>query len=275
VLAGGEFIYEQTASAETEYTFKHILTQEVAYNSVLMERRRFLHERTGEAIEALFKSRIDDHLAELAHHYSRSANKRKAIEYMFRAGVQAAARFAFPESIARFSGALEMLQHLPDDSERARQELSLQSALGGSLAAAKGWAAAELEPVYARAHELCAQVRDPVLAFRPLWGRWLMRYWKLELHGALEVADELLAAADDAKDQAMFLAGHFARGGALIALGEFIPGNEHLEKTLTIFDVRQPLPGALEDFRLACFFSRTLVCTHWATPIVRGRKRAI
>jgi class 3 adenylate cyclase len=54
-LQTGEFIYEQPASGEAEYTFKHALTQEVAYNSVLMERRRLLHERTGEAIETLFK----------------------------------------------------------------------------------------------------------------------------------------------------------------------------------------------------------------------------
>src|SRR6266481_8524025 len=68
-LQAGEFIYEQAALGEG-YTFKHVLTQEVAYNSVLLERRQLLHERTGEAIEALFKERIDDHLAELAQHYS-------------------------------------------------------------------------------------------------------------------------------------------------------------------------------------------------------------
>ena len=128
-LQTGEFIYEQPALGETEYTFKHALTQEVAYNSVLMERRRLLHERTGEAIEALFKERIDDHLAELAHHYSRSANTRKAVEYLFRAGRQAAARCAYSEAVSRLSSALEFLKHLPDDAERARQELSVQSAL--------------------------------------------------------------------------------------------------------------------------------------------------
>ena len=134
-LQAGEFIYEQAALGETEYTFKHALTQEVAYNSVLMERRRLLHERTGEAIEALFKERIDDHLAELAHHYSRSANTRKAVEYLFRAGSQAAARFAFSEAVTRLSSALEFLKHLPDDAERARQELAVQYVLGLSLAA--------------------------------------------------------------------------------------------------------------------------------------------
>jgi predicted ATPase len=253
-LQAGEFIYERPAFGEAEYTFKHMLTQEVAYNSVLMERRRLLHERTGEAIEALFKERVDDHLAELAHHYSRSANTRKAVEYLFRAGSQAAARSAYPEAITRLSSALEFLKHLADDTERARQELSVQSALGGSLANAKGYAAAELEPVYARTRELCAQIRDPALAFRPLFGQWLMRFWKLELHTALELADELLAAAEDAKDPAMLLTGNQARGTVLLYLGELGSANEHLEKALAVFDLRQPLSSGLETRRVSSFY---------------------
>jgi predicted ATPase len=79
---------------------------------MLMERRRLLHERTGEAIETLFKDRIDDHLAELAHHYSRSADTRKAVEYLFRAGKQATARSANSEAITRLFNALELLKHL-------------------------------------------------------------------------------------------------------------------------------------------------------------------
>jgi len=148
-LQASEFIDEQPASKETEYTFKHALTQEVAYNSILVERRRLMHERTGEAIEALFKERIDDHLAELAHHYSRTANTRKAVDYLFRAGRQATARSAFSEAVIRLSSALEFLKDLPDDAERARKELPVLSALGFSLGATKGYAAAELEPVYA------------------------------------------------------------------------------------------------------------------------------
>src|SRR5713101_4886577 len=199
-LQASEFIYEQPALGGAEYTFKHALTQEVAYNSVLLERRRLLHERTGEAIEALFKERIDDHLTELAHHYSRTANTRKAVEYLFRAGSRAAERFAHSEAVTQLFSALEFLKHLPDDAERARTELSAQSVLGLSLAAVKGWAAAELEPVYARTRELCAQVRDPALAFPALLGQWAMCWFKLELHAALKIADILLATAEDTKD---------------------------------------------------------------------------
>ena len=252
-LQTGEFIYEQPALGETEYTFKHALTQEVAYNSVLMERRRLLHERAGEAIEALFKDRIDDHLAELAHHYSRTANARKAVEYLFRAGSQSAERLAYSEAVTRLSNAVDLLKHLPDDAERARQELSVQSLLGSSVSNVKGWAAAELEPAYARARELCAQIRDPALAFRPLFGQWLFRYWKLELDKALELADELLAAAENAKDPAMLLIGNTARGDTLFELGELVSALEYLEKALAVFDLRQPLPAALEALRLGSF----------------------
>src|SRR5271167_393944 len=58
-----EFIYEQPAVGDTEYIFKHALTQEVAYNSVLLERRRQLHERAAAALETLYKPSVDEHLA--------------------------------------------------------------------------------------------------------------------------------------------------------------------------------------------------------------------
>jgi tetratricopeptide (TPR) repeat protein len=253
-LLAGEFIYEQPMLRETEYIFKHALTQEVAYGSVLMERRRLLHERTGKAIEGLFKDRIDDHLAELAHHYSQSTNTRKAVEYMFRAGSQAAACYAHSGAVSRLSSALELLKRLPDDAERARQELSMQSVLGLSLSNSKGWAVAELEPVYARVRELCAQIREPALAFRPLYGQWLGLLWKRELHSALELADELLATADDVKDPAMLLCGNYARGATLISLGELVSAKEHLEKALAVFDLGQPLPAELERSRLGSFY---------------------
>jgi tetratricopeptide (TPR) repeat protein len=254
IAGAGASLAMMDAEIRRRRTFKHALTQEVAYNSVLMERRRLLHERTGEAIEALFKERIDDHLAELAHHYSRSANTRKAVQYLFLAGDQAGTRSAYSEAITRLSSALALLERLPDDAERARTELAVLSALAGSLSNAKGWAAAELEPVHARARELCTQIREPALAFRPLFGQWIKRWWKLELHTALELADEILAVAEDAKVPAMFMAGNAARGATLICLGELVSANEHLEKALAVVDLRQPLPVELEAQRLGSLF---------------------
>ena len=90
-----EFMYEQPAMGDAEYIFKHALTQEVAYNSVLIERRKQLHERIGGALEMLYASSLDDHLAELANHYGRADNPDRAVQYLTLAGKQALERSAF------------------------------------------------------------------------------------------------------------------------------------------------------------------------------------
>ncbi len=129
-LRAGEFIYEQPAFPETEYIFKHALTQEVAYNSLLSGRRKLLHERAGQALESMFSGQLDDHLSRLAHHYSRSDNVTKAIEYLGRAGRQAMQRCAHADAINSLTAAIDLLQRLPDNPERNQQEALLQLAVG-------------------------------------------------------------------------------------------------------------------------------------------------
>ena len=107
----GEFIYEQPAITDTEYIFKHALTQQVAYDSVLMERRQQLHERTASALEKLYASSIEEHLAALAHHYGRSANFDKAVQFLMRAGQQARERSAFAEARAQLQQGLDWIKN--------------------------------------------------------------------------------------------------------------------------------------------------------------------
>jgi predicted ATPase len=85
-LASAEFIYEEALYPEAQYTFKHALTQEVAHNSLLNERRLTLHEDVGTVMETIFAGRLEEHYAELAHHYSHSRNTEKAIAYSELAG---------------------------------------------------------------------------------------------------------------------------------------------------------------------------------------------
>ena len=139
----GEFIYEQPAVGDTEYIFKHALTQEVAYNSVLIERRKQLHERIGAALETLYASSLDDHLAELAHHYGRSANRAKAFEFLHRAGDQAVGRASYAEAESYFAAALEVLAAMPESPERDARELRVRSSFGEALIVTKGFGAPE------------------------------------------------------------------------------------------------------------------------------------
>ena len=276
-LQAGEFIYEQPALGEAEYTFKHALTQEVAYNSVLMERRGSCTSAPGRGDRGAvaFKERIDGHLAELAHHYSRSANTRKAIEYLSRAGSPGGSPLCLLRSGQPTPPAPWSCSSIcPTTPRRARPELSLQTLLGLSLANVKGWAAAELEPVYARARELCAQIRDPVLAFRPLLLQWLMRWWKLELDKALELADELLSIAEKVKDRKDASVRELGAGQTLLLLGEFVSANEHQEKGMAAFELHQPLPKELELTTVLRSTACPLACPGLAIPIVPGQNRA-
>ncbi|HKN59652.1 MAG TPA: adenylate/guanylate cyclase domain-containing protein [Candidatus Acidoferrales bacterium] len=109
-LQTAEFIYEQPAAGDVEYTFKHALTQQVAYEAILHERRKVLHERVGTAIERLYADRLEERYRDLARHFAKSANSAKAIEYLVRAGDAAAAKFAFREAEACWEDALRLFE---------------------------------------------------------------------------------------------------------------------------------------------------------------------
>jgi predicted ATPase len=238
-LQAAEFIYEQPAFPEPEYTFKHALTQEVAYNSVLIERRKVLHEHTGQAIEVLFPSRLEDHYGDLAHHYSRSGNTQKAVEYLQRAGQQAVQRSAHAEAISHLTTALEFLRTLPDTPARTQHELGLQIALGTPLMATKGFAAPEVGALYTRARELCQQGGDTAQLFPVLFGLWRFSLLRAELPLARELAEQMMRLAQQAQDAALVLVAHRALGPTLLWQGEMPLAREHVEQGNALYDPQQ------------------------------------
>ena len=218
-----EFLYEQPAFPEVEYIFKHALTQEVAYGTVLQERRKALHERTAQAIEALYRANFEDHYSELAHHYSRSGNTAKAVEYLSLAGQQAVQRSANAEAITHLTTALELLKTLPDTPARARQELTLQLSLGASLMATKGYSAAEVEQTYTRAQELCLQVGEPLQVAQVLYGRWAFNDVRGNHTAALALGEQFLAVAHRQQDSTLSLVAHAVLGTTLLCLWRVCP----------------------------------------------------
>src|SRR5437588_296741 len=143
ILQRGEFIYERPAFPEIEYIFKHELAQEVAYNSVLIERRRMLHERTAHALETLYGDSIEDHLADIAYHYNRSGNHSQAVDYLIWAAQQAEQRSAFAQSAAYFEEALTRLSALPATPERDRKEIAIHAGLSEITVISSGYGAPE------------------------------------------------------------------------------------------------------------------------------------
>jgi predicted ATPase/class 3 adenylate cyclase len=238
-LQAAEFIYEQPAFPEVEYSFKHALTQEVAYNSVLIERRKVLHERIAQAMEALFHSRLEDYYGDLAHHYTRSGNTQKAVEYLQLAGQQAGQRSAYIEAIGHLTTALELLQTLPDTPERAQRELGLQIALGPPLAASKGFSTPEVEKAYTRARELCQQIGETSQLFPVLFGLWRFYLVRQELQTTRALGEQLLNLAQSAQDPTLLMVAHNALGTSLFDLGECSSARAHLEQSIALHDPLQ------------------------------------
>ena len=137
-------LYETHLFPELAYTFKHVLTYQVAYASLWQERRRSLHAHILEALEVLAGARRSEQVERLAHHALQGEVWDKALTYHWDAGNKAVARSAHAEAISYLMTALELLQVLPDTPERAQQELAIQTTLGPVLMAMKGFATPEV-----------------------------------------------------------------------------------------------------------------------------------
>jgi predicted ATPase len=237
-LQGKEFLYEQPAFPEVEYLFKHALTQEVAYNSMLHERRKALHEQTAKAVESLYSGDLDEHFSELAHHYSRSGNTEKAVQYLGLAGQQAVQRSAYAEAASQLALALDLLKTLPDTQERARQELMLQLALGVSLLATN-YAVPEVERVYTRARELCQQLGETPQLCRVLRGLWLFYLSRAEYKTAFDMAEQFLDLAQRLQDPTFLVGAHEEMGFSLFLSAEWVAAREHYEQGIPLYDPRK------------------------------------
>jgi predicted ATPase len=234
-----EFLYEQPAFPEVEYIFKHALTQEVAYGTVLQEQRKALHECTAQAVEALYHLKLEDHYSSLAHHYSRSGNTEKAVKYGGLAGQQAIRQSANTEAVSYLTIALELLRTLPDTPGRVRQELALQVALGPALMAAKSTTAPEVERVYVRARELCQQMGESPQLFSVLWGLYIFYFLRGEFQTGRELGEQIFSLAQRQQDSALLLEAHQALAIILFWLGEPVSARAHMEQGLALYNSQQ------------------------------------
>ena len=132
-LQAAEFLYETRLFPDHEYTFKHALTHEVAYGSLLQERRRGLHARIVEALEALAGERLAEQVERLAHHALRGEVWDKALAYFRQAGEKAMGQSAYREAVGYFEQALSALPHLPEQRDTREQAIDLRLALRSAL----------------------------------------------------------------------------------------------------------------------------------------------
>ena len=221
------------------YRFVHALYQEVLYERVSVGRRVSLHQRIGARQAEAYGNRSREIAAELAVHFERGRDYRRAAQYLQYAGENALRRNAHREAIDLLTQGLAVLQLLPPHADLFLQELALQIALGVPLVATKGYAAPEVAQVYDRARELCRQAGEAPHLFPALLGLYGFYLVRAELATARELGELSLVLAERAQDPALLMLAHGTLGNSLFFLGELRGAREHLERGIALYDVQQ------------------------------------
>jgi predicted ATPase/DNA-binding XRE family transcriptional regulator len=224
----------------SHYRFRHILFQRYLYTSLDDVERAYLHETVGTAMEELYQDQTEEVAVQLAWHFQMAGSVVKAAGYLWGAGERAVRLSAHEEAITHFTQALELFETLPDPSQYAREELSLQTALGHALIVVKGSAAPEVEHAFARARELCQQVGETPQLFQVLWGLHTYYLPRGNIHPtALELARQLLDLAQSLQDPALLIAAQYALGSTLFWFGDHPQAQAHLEQGITLHGLHE------------------------------------
>jgi class 3 adenylate cyclase/predicted ATPase/transcriptional regulator with XRE-family HTH domain len=238
-LQATEFLYELHLFPEHVYTFKHALTQEVTYQSLLQRTRKQYHQQIAQVLIERFPDTVATRPELLAHHYTEAALSAQAVPYWQRAGQRAIERSAHMEAIGYLSKGLELLKAWPDTPERAQQELTLQLALGTPLLMIKGTTAPEVEHAYSRAQDLCRQLGDSSERFTMMVGLWRFYLNRARLRTAHELGEQCFALAQRLHDHVLLQETHLMLGSTLLYQGELASARTHLERGIALYDPRQ------------------------------------
>lgn len=263
-LQHAELIFRRGLPPDAQYTFKHALVQDAAYGTLLHARRQQLHGRIATTLEQQFPEIVETQPARVAQHFVEGGFIEKAVGYYLKAGQQAIARATMSEAVAQLRKGLDLLAGLPDDAARQVLELDLQIALGHALETTKGLAAVETGEVYARARQLCEQLKRPARLGVILYGQYLFRIVRGELEQAEHHAEELRRLRAAGNDAMWKCFGAQISGNICFYLGKFSDVRAYHENVFSLWDptYRAFAPTAEDPYVGAMMhFFRTLVCS--------------
>ena len=218
-LQGREFLYETHLFPDQVYTFKHALTREVAYGSLLHVRRRALHRQIVEALEALYPDRLGEYAERLAQHALRGEVWEKAVLYCRQAGEKARNSGAFREAVTSFEQALDALGHLPEPPDTGVFAIELHQGLGAalSLVGEHARSLAQLGEAEARARQLGDRARLGRVLARMVTVRLIVG----DVAGAMAAGREALELAARLGDPALHVHASYRLGQVYALMGDY------------------------------------------------------
>jgi DNA-binding NtrC family response regulator/tetratricopeptide (TPR) repeat protein len=200
-LQAAEFLYQSAAGPAPEYTFKHALTHDVAYETLLDQRRTELHGAVGQAIERLYAHQLEEQAAILSYHYARSDRHDKAVEYALVGGDRAARLYANTEARTCYEQALALARNLPPSPRSQRWEIDAAFKLAAMAITRQDFEQVQSELERARA--LSEGLSDEARSARALYWLGRVEYVRGNFSTAIDFANRSLSIADRLGDEAL------------------------------------------------------------------------
>jgi serine/threonine protein kinase/predicted ATPase len=221
------------------YVFQNSLFQTYLYNTLDEVERSHLHEEVGNILEAIYGAQADEISIQLARHFQEAGIIPKALEYFAKAGNRALHLSAYPEAIAHFSKALEILDSYPHSPERDKQQLSLEIPLAASLQAIHGFGAPEAVSAYGRIQELCQKIPESPHLITALY--LLANYHWLRADHAISLGftEQIMDLARKADDRLNLAVTHSLHGTLSFIMGEFPSSLEHLRRMNAFYNPQE------------------------------------
>jgi len=216
------------------YAFKHALVQDAAYGALLRHRRRELHARVADAIEAVEPATVEREPQALARHCTEADLFEKAVAYRLKAGLLAFKRSALAESIGQLEAGLGLLDRVADSRTRSAQALALQATLARVLAIARGYADPSAGEAYARARELCRDVGTQRQVAETTYGEFAFHLIRGDLRSTLALIEDLSKQAIRSNDQVVAYCSHACRGMTLAHKGKLAEASASLQAAIAL-----------------------------------------
>jgi DNA-binding winged helix-turn-helix (wHTH) protein/tetratricopeptide (TPR) repeat protein len=234
-LAEARLILPQGVPPDTLYTFKHMLLQEAAYESLLRSQRLQLHARIAAVIESEFPEVADTEPELLAYHCSRAELAEKAAGYWLRAGTMAMSRSANLEAVNRLRNGLARLDGIASEPDRTRLELQFQLALGQALIAARGYTADETALAFKRAGELVDSIGDARQRYSVLYGIFVGHLIAGRIGLATPPIERMTELAIAESDEAYLCMVYRLRGSLSFFHGDLPEAHQELTKAIALY----------------------------------------
>ncbi len=233
-LVRSELVFCWGEIPDAVYTFKHALVRDAAYAGLLKSRRVHLHAAIANALEQEFPEVARTQPEIVAYHYTQASSYEKALHYWYEAGKQSAARSAHNEAVGHLNQALKQIPNIDDPVLRNKYELLLQTSLGKSLRATKGWSTDSVKHAYTRALQLCKETGLDEHTFPAVFGLWTWNFVRPALGEAQALAEHLLSTAENVDDSVRKVLAHEALGFTLFAQGKFDTAHAELERSISL-----------------------------------------